>query len=99
MTKLCPPDKILNIKTNRCVLRTGNIGKKILKETQEPKTKKPKEPKTKKPKEPKTKKSKEPKETKISEEIKKQIIDDLMHLSGFLDTKIAEFIDNGKKKY
>lgn len=72
MNKLCPPDKILNVKTNRCVLKTGNIGKKILKET---KTKKPKE----------------------SEEIRKQNIDDLIYLSGFLDTKIAEFIDNGQK--
>lgn len=28
--KNCPPDKILNPLTNRCVLRTGAIGKKIL---------------------------------------------------------------------
>jgi len=32
MLKNCPPDKILNVKTNRCVSRTGAIGKKILKE-------------------------------------------------------------------
>ena len=56
MTKLCPPDKILNIQTNRCVLKTGNIGKKILKETNEPK-----EPKTRKPKEPKEPKVKKTK--------------------------------------
>ena len=30
--KLCPNDKILNAKTNRCVLKTGNIGKKLLQE-------------------------------------------------------------------
>lgn len=31
MNKLCPPDKVLNPKTSRCVLKTGAIGKKILK--------------------------------------------------------------------
>ncbi len=30
MTKKCPPDKILNPLTNRCVLRRGLIGKKLL---------------------------------------------------------------------
>lgn len=85
MNKLCPPDKILNVKTNRCVLKTGNIGKKILKGTEHPK-------------EPKAKKATKPKEPKISEEIRKQNSDDLIYLSGFLDTKIAEFIDNGQKK-
>ena len=29
--KECPPDKILNPKTGRCVLRTGKIGKQIIK--------------------------------------------------------------------
>ncbi len=28
--KECPPDKILNPKTNRCVSKTGIIGKKLL---------------------------------------------------------------------
>jgi len=28
--KICPPDKILNPKTNNCVLKTGAIGKKLL---------------------------------------------------------------------
>ena len=28
--KICPPDKILNPKTNRCVSRTGAIGRKLL---------------------------------------------------------------------
>jgi len=28
--KICPPDKILNPKTNKCVLKTGAIGKKLL---------------------------------------------------------------------
>lgn len=27
MTKICPPEKILNPNTNRCVLRRGLIGK------------------------------------------------------------------------
>ena len=30
--KQCPPEKILNEKTNRCVKRDGKIGKKILAE-------------------------------------------------------------------
>lgn len=30
MTKICPPEKILNPNTNRCVLRRGLIGKKLL---------------------------------------------------------------------
>ena len=38
MLKNCPPDKILNVKTNRCVLKTGAVGKNILKE-QKPKKK------------------------------------------------------------
>lgn len=38
MLKNCPPDKILNVKTNRCVLKTGTVGKNILKE-QKPKEK------------------------------------------------------------
>ena len=29
-TKTCPPDKILNPISNRCVKRTGKIGKQIL---------------------------------------------------------------------
>jgi hypothetical protein len=29
--KKCPPDKILNPETNRCVSKTGKIGKDILK--------------------------------------------------------------------
>jgi len=29
MSKQCPPDKILNPKTKRCVLRTGKIGKEL----------------------------------------------------------------------
>jgi serine/threonine protein kinase len=33
--KRCPEDKILNIKTRRCVKKTGKVGKKILKELNE----------------------------------------------------------------
>ena len=32
VSKVCPEDKILNPPTNRCVSKTGSIGKKILKE-------------------------------------------------------------------
>jgi hypothetical protein len=32
--KVCPPEKILNPKTNQCVLRTGAVGKKLLEEQQ-----------------------------------------------------------------
>ena len=38
MSKLytCPPDKIINPVTNRCVLRTGRIGKALLNDQQVP---------------------------------------------------------------
>ena len=39
--KDCPPDKILNPSTNRCVLKTGAIGKKLLMMME---TRKPKKP-------------------------------------------------------
>jgi predicted phosphoribosyltransferase len=69
--KECPPDKILNPDTNRCVLKNGVLGKLLLKKliSKKPKeTKEPKEPKeTKKPKE-----TKEPKETKKPKEPKKE---------------------------
>jgi hypothetical protein len=38
-TKQCPPDKILNPSTNRCVKKTGAIGKKILESTKPSHTK------------------------------------------------------------
>ena len=48
--KVCPPNKILNPVTNKCVLKTGAIGKKILMKQKTP-TPKPKTP-TPKPKTP-----------------------------------------------
>jgi len=69
--KDCPPEKIYNPETKRCVLKTGAIGKKILQlmilQRKEPKTKEQKEPKTKKQKETKTKEQKEPKTKKQKE--------------------------------
>jgi hypothetical protein len=42
--KECPPEKILNPKTNQCVSRTGVVGKKLLMEAE---SKKPSPPKRK----------------------------------------------------
>jgi len=36
-TKICTDDKVINPKTNRCVLKTGKIGREVLKETKEAK--------------------------------------------------------------
>ena len=56
--KVCPADKIINPLTLRCVLKTGAIGKKLLKnKLREPKEKPKREPK----KEPKEKPKREPK--------------------------------------
>ena len=41
MKKECPPDKILNPETKRCVSKTGAIGKKLMKEKKQ-KSKSPK---------------------------------------------------------
>lgn len=45
MSKTCPPDKILNPATNRCVKRDGKIGKALLKSPKTPKPKTPQAPK------------------------------------------------------
>ena len=57
--KDCPPDKIRNPTTGRCVNKTGIIGKKLLKKSAKPKTLTPK--KSAKPKTPTPKKSAKPK--------------------------------------
>ena len=50
-TKECPPDKIYNPETKRCVSKTGPIGKKLLKELASGKTSKSKKTPVKEPKE------------------------------------------------
>ena len=42
--KSCPSNKILNPKSNRCVLKTGAIGKKLLAEQKSTKATKPTKP-------------------------------------------------------
>ena len=51
MSKTCPPDKILNPVTSRCVKRDGKIGKALLKSPKTPQAK-PKTPQASKPKTP-----------------------------------------------
>lgn len=69
MPSTCPPGKILNPKTNRCVLLTGKIGQEIVKQQEKEKGKgktEGKEKTTKTTKTTKTKKTEGPKKSPIT---------------------------------